>query len=275
MIGKSYKRWGLPGGILAVVFVALWKLIEDAVIGWINSQIAEVLNMPDFSLQQAYPNLTTYLPLVFLVAVAFFVVRWAYKRGSAGVSKSDTEKVFIKAPGSSGLRLIGNFFRGDRTHVDAPDAKDLQAVGNIHAEVKSEQKSIDNEIIQLRSDVKRLVRTLLDFGSPEDQRQDVIDRMNRIHASDHAVWLTDELSQARVDFLHWCGIARYVREKHGPTFRTFMEREETLFLINDAASRIEAGLTGKPIPAPADPLKLKQGGESISVATSTSKDRTS
>lgn len=47
-----------------------------------------------------------------------------------------TEKVFIRAPDSVGLRLIGNIFRGDRTHVDARGATNFKAVDNVHLEAE-------------------------------------------------------------------------------------------------------------------------------------------
>lgn len=50
------------------------------------------------------------------------------------VQEQGDEKVFIRAPGSSGLRLIGNIFRGSRTHVDARGATNFEAVDNVHLE---------------------------------------------------------------------------------------------------------------------------------------------
>lgn len=108
----------------------------------------------------------------------------------------------------------------------------------------------DPEIIQLRSDVKRLVHILTGYGSPEHERDTILDLRERIEKSDHAIWLgSDKLYQARVDFLHWSGVAYTLRERHGVMFRSNMERAETMLCLKDAAKRLEAGLTGQPIPA--------------------------
>jgi hypothetical protein len=101
----------------------------------------------------------------------------------------------------------------------------------------------DPYIDQLRTDVRRLVRTLGDFGHPPDQARDVFSRLKRIEESEHPLWLDRDLEQARVDFLHWCWIAKVEREKHGSAFGDLDIRNDILEHIRDAAERIESGAT--------------------------------
>ena len=128
----------------------------------------------------------------------------------------------------------------------------LLAISIEYAIVQRQQAapSGDAEIVQIRSDVKRLTRTLTGYGSPEQERELILELRERIENSDHAVWLdNDDLYQARVDFLHWSGVALVVREQYGVTYRNRQEQQETEACLKDAADRLEAGLTGKNIPA--------------------------
>lgn len=74
-----------------------------------------------------------------LVGVTIWeLIKYRRQRIKVGgpASKQATEKVFIRAAGTTGLRLINNIFRGDRTHVDARGATNFEAVDNVHLEAE-------------------------------------------------------------------------------------------------------------------------------------------
>ena len=51
--------------------------------------------------------------------------------GNTAIQYGKTE-AFIKAGTSRNAKIVGNVFRGNRTHIEAPDAVNLMATGNIH-----------------------------------------------------------------------------------------------------------------------------------------------
>lgn len=106
----------------------------------------------------------------------------------------------------------------------------------------------DAELIELRSEIIRLVDILSDFGRPIDQRDRVHDLIKKISNSNHRVWLNEEeLRRARKQFVHWCDVAQSSREQYGVNFRDPDDRGQTLYYLNDAADRLDAGLKGEPV----------------------------
>ena len=81
MMKALYSRWGPLGLGLAVVLWVVWELSKDAFFGWLNSKIGKAMGVADFSVEQAYPILTTYLPFVIAAVVAFCIVWAAFKFG--------------------------------------------------------------------------------------------------------------------------------------------------------------------------------------------------
>ena len=220
--------WGIP-------FVA-WELFKDRLENWANAKIDKneeaEMNAVVHALEWVAGQ-PLFWTLIFVIIILVLVLLHSYFTDTQGRPSNSGKSVETSARKQSDL---------------------VNATAKIDDEAKAKDDLQDSEIVQIRSDVKRLVRMLGDYGSPEDQRQDVRNRLDRINSSDHAVWLDDKLAQSRVDFVHWCAFAQSSREKSGPTFHTLQERDETLFLLKDAANRIEASLTGQPIPSPGDPL---------------------
>lgn len=107
----------------------------------------------------------------------------------------------------------------------------------------------DPEVVILRNNINRLVEMLSDFGSPEHQRNEVLELSGNIRHSKHHVWLDNKaLNTARRDFLHWCSVAQYEREHYGSAYLgDWDRRKETLHYLKDGAERLHAGLTGKPV----------------------------
>ncbi len=100
MMKAFYLRFGFLGLPLAVVLWFFLESFKDAFFGWFNSKIGEALGMADFSVEQTYPILTTYLPLALAAVVAFSIVWVAIRFGrglprkSSDIQEQDTEKVF-------------------------------------------------------------------------------------------------------------------------------------------------------------------------------------
>lgn len=93
----------------------------------------------------------------------------------------------------------------------------------------------------------------------DDQLARIRQTMSSLALSEDPVWQNEELNQARQDLLHlwerlshnadW--IRRQSRTAAGETnyFRNEIERSELLMEVNDAVRRLDAGLSGSPIPA--------------------------
>ncbi len=76
-------------GTLGGFFLSFaWRLVEDAILGWINTRIAEQSGMSDFSIQEAYPVLIDYGPVVFLMALAFGTVWVTYRLARVGIPET-------------------------------------------------------------------------------------------------------------------------------------------------------------------------------------------
>lgn len=68
------------------------------------------------------------------------------------------------------------------------------------------------------------------------------------------IWLDDRLRRARVDFGERVrDICDRMDDWNKPNWRSDMECSETMTYLRDAASRLEAGLSGKPVPPAFDP----------------------
>lgn len=70
------------------------------------------------------------------------------------------------------------------------------------------------------------------------------------------IWLDDKLRQARVDFAKRVrDICDRMDDWNKPNWRSDMECSETMTYLRDAASRLEAGLSGKTVPPPFNPYE--------------------
>lgn len=68
------------------------------------------------------------------------------------------------------------------------------------------------------------------------------------------IWLDDKLRWARADFVrHVQEICDRIDDWNRPNWRTDMEYSETMTYLRDAADRLEAGLSGKPVPPAFNP----------------------
>ena len=74
-------RTGTVGVLAAGALWFLWELVKEAVFGFLNTSLAELFGMSDFTIQQAYPLLATYGPPVVLMSSVMVLVIWAYKLG--------------------------------------------------------------------------------------------------------------------------------------------------------------------------------------------------
>lgn len=83
-------RTGTAGVLAAGVLWFLWEMVKEAVFGFLNTSLAELFGMSDFTIQQAHPLLATYGPPVVLMSSVMALVFWAYKLGGveAPISKS-------------------------------------------------------------------------------------------------------------------------------------------------------------------------------------------
>ena len=81
-------RWGVLATLCWFFLSQAWKLVEDAIHGWINARIAEMSGMSDFSIQDAYPMLIVYGPAVFFMALAFGMVWGAYRLAWMGIPET-------------------------------------------------------------------------------------------------------------------------------------------------------------------------------------------
>ncbi len=68
------------------------------------------------------------------------------------------------------------------------------------------------------------------------------------------IWLDDRLRRARTDFAERVrDICDRMDDWNKPNWRSDMEMSETMTYLRDAAARLEAGLSGKPVPPAFDP----------------------
>ena len=81
-------RYGVLGALGAFFLSFAWKLVEDAILGWINARIAEMSGTSDFSIQETYPVLIDYGPVVFLMALAFGTVWVTYRLARVGIPET-------------------------------------------------------------------------------------------------------------------------------------------------------------------------------------------
>jgi hypothetical protein len=112
----------------------------------------------------------------------------------------------------------------------------------------------EEAIKQLRLDVKEMadhVRFNSDVGGATLR---LLEPMRRLRESRHEVWLGNDARLARENFLDQMEYTkRRMDDLKQPTWRTDMERSETFVLLNDAAMRLEAALTGQRVPEPLNP----------------------
>jgi hypothetical protein len=97
----------------------------------------------------------------------------------------------------------------------------------------------------------------MDAGEEELAR--IRQTMSSLALSDDPVWQDDALEEARRDMLHlWERLshnADWIRKRSASSggepnyFRNEIERSELLMEVNDAADRLDAGLSGRPIPS--------------------------
>ncbi|HYF23422.1 MAG TPA: hypothetical protein VD929_08500 [Caulobacteraceae bacterium] len=102
------------------------------------------------------------------------------------------------------------------------------------------------------------VKTLVDFFTsrpdaaiPPNWARDFI---KTLLADSSDIWLDDKLRAARADFVRQVQeICDRIDDWNRPNWRTDMEYSETMTYLRDAANRLEAGLSGKPVPPAFDP----------------------
>lgn len=97
------------------------------------------------------------------------------------------------------------------------------------------------------------VKTLVDFftSRPDAAAPPVWARdfASTLLADTSDIWLDDKLRWARTDFVRQVqDICDRIDDWNRPNWRTDMEYSEAMTYLRDAADRLEAGLSGKPVP---------------------------
>ena len=112
---------------------------------------------------------------------------------------------------------------------------------------------------RFRETSKRVVEAIESERATLDVVSNLTARVAEMTSSTHSVWLNDDLRRARRDLVdQWELMAKvWARTSRDPErggrgyfSRNEIEQAEMLHAVRDAALRLEAGLTGKPVPAP-------------------------
>lgn len=78
----------------------------------------------------------------------------------------------------------------------------------------SNTAAMSSELDQIRRDIGALSEGLLSYAPLDERREGLVERHNRIEASDHTVWLNADIGQWRRDFLNRCGYALHVHNRY-------------------------------------------------------------
>ena len=78
-----FAAWGVPGFLLWVIFQVAWELIKDAVLGWVNQQLARGADSITVPIEQAWPVLIAIAPPVLLAVTGMGITFVVYKVGFA------------------------------------------------------------------------------------------------------------------------------------------------------------------------------------------------
>lgn len=70
---------------------------------------------------------------------------WQWAVPGAPQANNNTERVFIRARNTTGTKIIGNIFKGNRTHINADGSTDLEAASNVHLESGQENRNRGEE----------------------------------------------------------------------------------------------------------------------------------
>ena len=102
------------------------------------------------------------------------------------------------------------------------------------------------------------VKTLVDFFTTSSEASIPPDLarpfVGALLADTSDIWLDDKLRRARDDFVRIVQkICDRMDDWNKPTWRSDMEHDETMLYLRDAADRLEAGLSGKPVPPAFNP----------------------
>ncbi len=74
---------------------------------------------------------------------------WQWAMPGAPQANDNTERVFIRARNTTGTKIIGSIFKGDRTHIDADGSTDLEAAANVHLASGTPQEGQRKQLIPL------------------------------------------------------------------------------------------------------------------------------